>query len=129
MEVDYGISNALLPDTANYLESIPAPLLDRMEMIEINGYTQEEKLAIARQYLVPRQIERNGLTKKQITLKNAALKLIIDGYTRESGVRQLERTIGSVARGVAKKVAMGESAGENLAAGDIESYLKARNSF
>lgn len=129
LEVDYDLSNVLFIATANYLEMIPAPLRDRMEMIEINGYTQEEKLAIARQYLVPRQIERNGLTKKQITLKNAALKLIIDGYTRESGVRQLERTIGSVARGVAKKVAMGESEGENIDAGDIESYLKARKYF
>jgi len=129
LEVDYDLSNVLFIATANYLEMIPAPLRDRMEMIEINGYTQEEKLAIAKQYLVPRQIERNGLKKEQFKIANPALKLVIDGYTRESGVRQLERTIGSVARGVAKKVAMGESEGEQVAAADIESYLKARKYY
>ncbi|HAY35858.1 MAG TPA: endopeptidase La [Bacteroidetes bacterium] len=129
LEVDYDLSNVLFIATANYLEMIPAPLRDRMEMIEINGYTQEEKLAIARQYLVPRQVERNGLKKKQISLTSPALKLIIDGYTRESGVRQLERTIGSVARGVAKKVAMEESKGEKVEADHIEDYLKARKYF
>ena len=129
LEVDYDLSNVLFIATANYLEMIPAPLRDRMEMIEINGYTQEEKLAIARQYLVPRQVERNGLKKKQFSLTSPALKLIIDGYTRESGVRQLERTIGSVARGVAKKVAMEESKGEKVEADHIEDYLKARKYF
>ena len=129
LEADYDLSNVLFIATANYLERIPAPLLDRMEMIEINGYTQEEKLAIAQQYLVPRQIERNGLTSDQFSLTKPALELVIDGYTRESGVRQLERTIGSVARGVAKKVAMGESNGEKVTDQEIESYLKARRYF
>lgn len=129
LEADYDLSKVLFIATANYLEQIPPPLRDRMEMIEINGYTQEEKLAIARQYLVPRQIERNGLKKDQFSLTKGALELIIDGYTRESGVRQLERTIGSVARGVAKKVAMGESEGENVEAEAIESFLKARRFF
>ncbi|MDA0873815.1 MAG: endopeptidase La [Bacteroidetes bacterium] len=129
LEADYDLSKVLFIATANYLEMIPAPLRDRMEMIEINGYTQEEKLAIARQYLVPRQIERNGLVKDQLSLTKGALELIIDGYTRESGVRQLERTIGSVARGVAKKVAMGESEGETVEAEAVESYLKARRFY
>ena len=129
LEVDYDLSNVLFIATANYLELIPAPLRDRMEMIEINGYTQGEKLAIAKQYLVPRQVERNGLKKKQFSITNAALKLVIDGYTRESGVRQLERSIGSVARGVAKKVAMGESEGEKVEAEQVEEYLKARRYF
>jgi ATP-dependent Lon protease len=129
LEVDYDLSNVLFIATANYLEQIPAPLRDRMEMIEINGYTQEEKLAIAKQYLVPRQIERNGLRKDQFTIANPALKLIIDGYTRESGVRQLERTIGSVARGVAKRVAMGEIESAKVSAEDIEFYLKARKYY
>ena len=129
LEADYDLSKVLFIATANYLEQIPPPLRDRMEMIEINGYTQEEKLAIARQYLVPRQIERNGLKKDQFSLTKGALELIIDGYTRESGVRQLERTIGSVARGVAKKVAMGESEGENVEVEAIESYLKARRFY
>lgn len=129
LEADYDLSKVLFIATANYLEMIPAPLRDRMEMIEINGYTQEEKLAIARQYLVPRQIERNGLKKDQFSLTMGALQLIIDGYTRESGVRQLERTIGSVARGVAKKVAIGESEGEAVEAEAIESFLKARRFY
>lgn len=129
LELDYDLSKVLFIATANYLEMIPAPLRDRMEMIEITGYTQEEKLAIAKQYLVPRQVERNGLKKKQLKISDAALKLIIDGYTRESGVRQLERTIGAVARGVAKQIAMEESEGEKVDAPDVESYLKARIHF
>ncbi|NBW94258.1 MAG: endopeptidase La, partial [Bacteroidetes bacterium] len=128
-EQNNAFNDHLFIATANYLEQIPAPLRDRMEMIEINGYTQEEKLAIAQQYLVPRQIERNGLTKDQFSLTKPALELVIDGYTRESGVRQLERTIGSVARGVAKKVAMDESEGEKVVPEEIESYLKARRYF
>jgi ATP-dependent Lon protease len=126
LELDYDLSNVLFIATANYLEMIPTPLRDRMELIQITGYTQEEKLAIAKQYLLPRQTERNGLKKNQFSLTSSAIRLIIDGYTRESGVRQLERTIGSVARGVAKKVAMGDSEGEKVDARDIESYLKAR---
>ena len=129
LEIDYDLSNVLFIATANYLEMIPAPLRDRMELIEINGYTQDEKLAIAKQYLVPRQIERNGLKREQFKISTAALKLVIDGYTRESGVRQLERTVVAVARGVAKKVAMGESEGEKIDAKDIESYLKARKYY
>jgi ATP-dependent Lon protease len=105
---------------------IPAPLRDRMEMIEINGYTLNEKLMIAKRYLVPRQIDRNGLKKDQLSLTDSALRLIIEGYTRESGVRQLERTIGAIARGVARKVAGGDSEGEVVDENDVESYLKAR---
>jgi ATP-dependent Lon protease len=126
LELDYDLSKVLFIATANYLEMIPAPLRDRMELIQITGYTQGEKLAIAKQYLVPRQCDRNGLHESQFSLTDNALRLIIDGYTRESGVRNLERTIGSVARGVAKKVAMGDSEGEALDASDIETYLKAR---
>ncbi|TDI70270.1 MAG: endopeptidase La [Bacteroidetes bacterium] len=129
LELDCDLSNVLFIATANYLDMIPAPLRDRMEVIEINGYTQGEKLRIAKQFLLPRQVERNGLTKKQFSLSNGALRLIIDGYTRESGVRQLERTIGSVARGVAKKIAMGESKGEDVQESNIEEYLKARKFF
>ncbi|PIQ61877.1 MAG: endopeptidase La [Bacteroidetes bacterium CG12_big_fil_rev_8_21_14_0_65_60_17] len=129
LELDYDLSNVLFIATANYLEMIPAPLRDRMEMIEITGYTQEEKLAIAKQYLVPRQRERNGLANGQFKITDKALKLVIDGYTRESGVRQLERTIGSVARGVAKRVATEESKGETVDEADIETYLQARKHF
>lgn len=126
LELDCDLSNVLFIATANYLEMIPAPLRDRMELIEITGYTLHEKVMIGKRYLIPRQIDRNGLRKDQFSLADNALRLIIEGYTRESGVRQLERTIGAVARGVARKVAVGESDGETVAENDVESYLKAR---
>ena len=129
LELDYDLSKVLFVATANYAEQIPAPLRDRMEMIEINGYTQHAKLQIATQYLVPRQIERNGLTEDQFSIDSDALRLLIDGYTRESGVRQLERTIGSVARGVAKKVAVGDVDVATIQDGDVEGYLGARKFF
>ncbi len=129
LELDYDLSKVLFIATANFLEQIPAPLRDRMEIIEITGYTQDEKLQIARQYLLPRQIERHGLKPDQFALTDAALAFIIDGYTRESGVRQLERTIGSVARGVAKKIAVGEVERESVADDELEAYLGARKFF
>ena len=129
LELDYDLSRVLFIATANYFEMIPPPLRDRMEMIEITGYTQEEKLEIARQYLLPRQIERNGLTAEQFTLTDEAIRLLIDGYTRESGVRQLERTIGAVARGVAKQVATEEVDSATVDADDVERFLKARKFF
>jgi ATP-dependent Lon protease len=126
LELDYDLSDVFFVATANYPERIPAPLRDRMEMIEITGYTQEEKLAIGRQYLLPRQLERTGLAERDITLTDDALCLLIDGYTRESGVRQLERTIGAVLRGVAKDVATGALASATVDAPDVESHLGAR---
>src|SRR5690606_5420232 len=129
LELDYDLSKVLFIATANFLEMIPGPLRDRMEVIEINGYTQDEKLEIARQYLVPRQIERNGLKPEQFQITDEAINLMIDGYTRESGVRQLERTIGSVARGVAKRVAVGEIESTTVTADDLEEYLGARKFF
>jgi ATP-dependent Lon protease len=129
LELDYDLSHVLFIATANYLDMIPAPLRDRMEVIEITGYTQEEKLNIARSFLLPRQIDRNGLTPEQFGLTDAAIHLIIDGYTRESGVRQLERTIGAVARGVAKNVATGEANGEIVDSDRIENFLKARKYY
>lgn len=129
LELDYDLSKVLFIGTANYLGMIPAPLRDRMEMIEITGYTQDEKLAIAKGYLVPRQTERNGLQEEQFSLSDDAIARIIDGYTRESGVRQLERTIGSVARGVAKKVAMEEVESETVTAEQLEGFLGAHKYF
>src|SRR2546423_10196077 len=93
--------------TANQLDPIPAPLRDRMEVIPLAGYTEEEKLEIAKRYLVPRQIERNGLTKGKIELTDDALRLIVEGYTREAGVRNLEREIGAICRKVAREYAEG----------------------
>ena len=129
LELDYDLSKVLFIATANYLDMIPAPLRDRMEIIHITGYTQEEKLCIAKGFLVPRQVERNGLKPDQFSITDEAIGLIIDGYTRESGVRQLERTIGSVARGVAKKVAVDEVESEKVAPADLEAFLGARKHF
>ncbi len=129
LELDYDLSKVLFIATANYLEQIPAPLRDRMEMIEITGYTQNEKLAIAKQYLVPRQVERNGLKPGQFTVTDEALRLVIDGYTRESGVRQLEREIGGLVRGIAKRIAMGEIESGTVDVDDVKEYLGARKYF
>jgi ATP-dependent Lon protease len=93
--------------TANNLDTIPGPLRDRMEVIQLAGYTEAEKLEIAKRYLVPRQIERNGLTSRRIAFTDSGLKAIISDYTREAGVRQLEREIGSVVRKIARQVAEG----------------------
>jgi len=129
IELDYDLSKVLFIATANSLHTIPAPLRDRMEVINITGYTQDEKLAIAQGYLVPRQIERNGLNENQFSIDDSALNCIIDAYTRESGVRNLERTIGSVIRGVAKKIAVDEVESVEIQKDDIEEYLGARQFF
>jgi ATP-dependent Lon protease len=129
LELDYDLSKVLFIATANYLEMIPAPLRDRMELIEITGYTVEEKLEIAKRYLVPRQIERNGLKEEQFSLTDEALLQLIDGYTRESGVRQLERVIGSVARGVAKRIATEEAEQQQVGENDLEDFLGSRKYF
>ncbi len=129
LELDYDLSKVLFIATGNFLDRIPPPLRDRMEIIEITGYTQDEKLQIAKGYLVPRQIERNGLKPEQLTLRDEAISAIIDAYTRESGVRQLERTIGGVARGVAKKVAAKEAEKAVVSQEDLEEYLGARRFY
>ncbi|MCA1689101.1 MAG: endopeptidase La, partial [Actinobacteria bacterium] len=93
--------------TANSLDTVPGPLLDRMEVIQLSGYTEAEKLQIAKRYLVPRQIERNGLTRSRLAISDAALRAVISDYTREAGVRGLEREIGTLARKIARQVAEG----------------------
>jgi ATP-dependent Lon protease len=107
LDLPFDLSNVFFICTANLPDPIPRPLLDRMEVIELSGYTEEEKLEIAKRYLVPRQLERNGLTKSRIEFTDDALKAIIEGYTREAGVRNLERQIGSVCRKVAREFAEG----------------------
>src|SRR3712207_4341976 len=107
LDVPFDLSNVMFIATANSLDTIPGPLRDRMEIIEIAGYTEEEKLQIAKRYLVPRQIERNGLKKKQISIHERALRAVIHDYTREAGVRGLEREIGRICRRVARMVAEG----------------------
>jgi ATP-dependent Lon protease len=108
LDLPFSLVDVMFVTTANTLETIPGPLRDRMEVIQLAGYTEAEKLEIAKRYLVPRQIERNGLTRSQISFSDAAVRAIIADYTREAGVRQLEREIGSVCRKVARRVAEGE---------------------
>ncbi len=104
----FDLSAVMFIATANMLQNIPGPLLDRMEVVEFSGYIEAEKVAIAEQYLVPRQIEANGLTAEQITYAGPALLELVQRYTRESGVRQLEREVGRVARKAARKIAADE---------------------
>jgi len=106
--VPFDLSEVLFICTANYLQNIPGPLLDRMEVVEFTGYTEQEKRAIAGTYLIPRQFEENGLAEDQLVLTDEALSEVISGYTRESGVRQLEREIGKLCRKVARKIAATE---------------------
>jgi ATP-dependent Lon protease len=109
--------------TANYLQNIPAPLLDRMEVVEFTGYTEKEKLEIARKYLAPRQFVDNGLATTQLTLTDSAIAEIISGYTRESGVRQLEREIGKLCRKVARKLAAKEATQITVDGGRVDDLL------
>jgi ATP-dependent Lon protease len=108
LDLSFDLSNVFFICTANQLDTVPPALRDRMEVIELSGYTQEEKLEIAKRYLVPRQMERNGVGRSKIEFMDDALHEIIDGYTREAGVRQLEREIGSVCRKVAREYAEGK---------------------
>jgi ATP-dependent Lon protease len=103
LEVDYDLSQALFVTTANYLPQVPEPLRDRMEIIRLSGYLDQEKLAIARQFLVPRQLRQNGLQPESVTIEPEVLGEIIQGYTREAGVRELERRIARIARKLARR--------------------------
>ncbi len=105
LDLPFDLSKVMFITTANALDTIPGPLHDRMEIIQIAGYTNDEKLQIAKRYLVPRQAERNGLKRTQLRITDAALRAVISDYTREAGVRELERQIGSIARKVARGVA------------------------
>ncbi len=111
LDVELDLSQVLFIATANVAETIPAPLLDRMETIRFDGYTVEEKLAIARGYLWPRQLERSGLRPEEVTVGDEALRLIVADYTREAGVRQLERELGKLLRRVATGIVAGEARG------------------
>jgi ATP-dependent Lon protease len=107
LDLPFDLSNVMFITTANNVETIPGPLRDRMEVIQLAGYSEVEKLEIAKRYLVPRQIERSGLSPRRIAFTDGAIRTIAAGYTREAGVRQLEREIGSVCRKVARQVAEG----------------------
>ncbi|MDD5711185.1 MAG: endopeptidase La [Smithellaceae bacterium] len=123
LDVPFDLSKVMFITTANILDTIQPALRDRMEVIELPGYTMDEKLQIAERYLIPRQIEANGLKSEQISISRNALKAIIDGYTREAGVRNLEREIASLCRGVASGVAAGDVEKQAIAAKDIHKYL------
>jgi ATP-dependent Lon protease len=107
--VPFDLSEVLFIATANFIQNIPSPLLDRMEVVEFAGYTEREKREIARKYLIPRQFTENGVSPEQLTITDEALSEVITSYTRESGVRQLEREIGRLARKVARKIAAHEA--------------------
>jgi ATP-dependent Lon protease len=121
--VPFDLSEVLFITTANFLQSIPGPLLDRMETVEFAGYTEQEKLAIARQYLIPRQLRENGLSGDRLTFADDAVRHMVSGYTREAGVRQLEREIGRLSRKVARKVAAGTGGQLTVAEVDVRELL------
>src|SRR3989440_6219496 len=125
IDLPFDLSRVFFIATANQLGPIPPPLRDRMEIIALAGYSEREKLHIAKQYLVPRQIRENGLTPEQFEITDAALELVAGRYTREAGVRQYERTIGSVARKAALKIAQGETQHVRVDEPDIKEYLGA----
>lgn len=125
VEVDYDLSNVMFIATANSLNTIQPALLDRMEIIEVNGYTIEEKIEIAKQHLLPKQIEQHGLKKKDISLKPVVIEKVVEDYTRESGVRGLEKKIGSLVRGIATKIATDEDFTSALNKDDVEKILGA----
>jgi len=123
LNVPFDLSEVLFIATANFIQNIPAPLLDRMEVVEFSGYTEREKAEIAKKYLIPRQLEESGLSEKGVVFSDDAVMSVVSNYTRESGVRQLERQVGAVARKVARKVASGEEIPHELTAADVRELL------
>jgi len=123
LDVELDLSEVLFIATANMVDTIPGPLLDRMEVISLDGYTEEEKLAIARGYLLPRQIERNGLREGEVTVTDEALRAVIGDYTREAGVRGLERELGKLLRKSARRVAEGSEGAIVIGPDDLSDAL------
>jgi ATP-dependent Lon protease len=125
IDLPFDLSKVFFIATANQLGPIPLPLRDRMEVIRLGGYSDREKLQIAKRYLVPRQLTENGLNEKQLTISDDALELLATRYTREAGVRQMDRTVGSIARKVALKIAQGHAENVAIDEADIHDYLGA----
>lgn len=128
LEEPYDLSKVLFITTANATDTIPAPLLDRMEVIQLSGYTQEEKKEIAKRYLIPKQLKNNGLTPRDASFTDGAVRAVIEGYTMEAGVRSLERTLGAICRKIAVAVAdksEGERKKTSVTAESVEKYLGA----
>jgi ATP-dependent Lon protease len=129
LDLAFDLSRVMFIATANALEPIPAPLRDRMEILELSGYTEEQKLHIARNYLLPKQLEANGLNKEELTVDDDALRRIARDYTREAGVRNLEREVGSLCRKVAKQIAEGRETPIAVTAEQIPEYLGRQRFF
>jgi ATP-dependent Lon protease len=123
LDLRFDLSKVLFVSTANQVDTIPAPLLDRMEVIQLSGYIAEEKLQIARKYLLPRQAERAGLAKGTVKLDTATLRALIDGYARDAGVRRLEKQLGKIVRKAAVKLLEGEQAPLTVGVQDLKPYL------
>lgn len=123
IDIPFDLSKVFFLATANTVSTIPPALLDRMELIELTGYTEEEKVKIAKQYLIPRQMKRNGLKARDIRFTDLLIRRVIEGYTREAGVRELERTIGSLCRKVGKKMVLQDDSLPSLNAKTLEKYL------
>ncbi len=123
LDVPFDLSHVMFITTANILETIPPALRDRLEVIELLGYTPDEKIKIAQRYLIPRQIEANGLQPKELKIAKAALRILVSGYTREAGVRNLEREIANICRGVASEVAIGARQAASIGVKDLHAYL------
>jgi ATP-dependent Lon protease len=123
LDVPFDLSKTMFIATANILDTVPPALRDRMEVLQLLGYTEDEKIHIAERHLIPRQRSANGLSSEQITFTRGALRHIISGYTREAGLRNLEREIGSICRGVASKLAEGAISGEVIKIQQVHKYL------
>ena len=123
LEVPFDLSKVMFITTANTVETIPRPLLDRMEIIEVSGYTEEEKLAIADRYLIPKKVKEHGLREENITITEGAVRDIINYYTRESGVRNLEREIANLCRKTARKMVSGEAESFEITSENLSDYL------
>ena len=123
LDIPFDLSRVMFITTANTTETIPRPLLDRMEIIEVSGYTEEEKVNIAKNYLIAKQLKANGLKPKNIAISEKAIRDIINHYTRESGVRNLEREIGNLCRKVAKKIVLKKGTSFRITPGTLEGYL------
>jgi ATP-dependent Lon protease len=123
LNVPFDLSEVLFIATANFPQNIPGPLMDRMELVDFSGYTEREKAEIAKAYLIPRQLEEAGLSGKGVAFTNEAVMTVVSRYTRESGVRQLERQVGAVARKLARKLAAGEAANLTVTPDDVRTLL------
>jgi ATP-dependent Lon protease len=123
LEVPFDLSTVMFITTANVLDTIPPPLRDRMEVLDLTGYTEEEKLMIARRYIVPRQLEAHGITPEHLTFEDSAIQAIISQYTREAGLRNLEREVATICRGIAKEYARGKQQAVTITREMLKQFL------